>query len=158
MTIAFMTTRIGQKAASTQFQKKLDELLFQESVSSVFARSPVGDNDQLIGTVRSVSRTAASDEDSFSFPSHKNLETKWSRWMKACVEYVEIRASAKRPPSLDEVQRYMLDEFGLSYPSTSLLLHDLAKVGRICLSNNRIAPNGNSIGNRRGQILSPRDG
>jgi hypothetical protein len=76
------------------------------------------------------------------FGSNKErvFETKWKRWMNTCHEYVERVGDCGAFPSIGNVQRYMLYEFGLSDRTTSRILHDLAEIGRIQVIKNRVAP------------------
>lgn len=72
-------------------------------------------------------------------------KTKQSMWMSICSEYIENSYEAGFARSVEQVQRYMLREFGLSYGLTSLVLHDLARIGRICVSHHRIVPNRRAV-------------
>jgi len=72
--------------------------------------------------------------------SGKEQGTKWYQWMNLCDEYVRLCRESGYLPSLEEVQKHMLSELGLRYHTTSLILRDLARVGRIQVIKNRVTP------------------
>ena len=58
--------------------------------------------------------------------------------MDACDEYVRLCVGLAGPISLGQIRRYMLRRFGLSFNSTSEILHDLAEIGRVKVIDRRI--------------------
>jgi hypothetical protein len=70
--------------------------------------------------------------------SSKDLQTKRRRLMSACCAYIQNCGNIAFAPTLEQVQLHMLSGFGLSSQATSSLLHDLARIGKIGLLNNRI--------------------
>lgn len=58
--------------------------------------------------------------------------------MIACHEYVELCGGLTRGIALDEVRRYMLREFGLSFYTTSSILRDLTRIGRVIIIDGKV--------------------
>jgi hypothetical protein len=88
--------------------------------------------------------TCASQGTSLSEPENRRrrIITRWKEWMMECDFYLERCFETGSRPSLSQVQKYMLWEFGLSDHATARILRDLARLGKINVISERVNPLG----------------